>query len=60
MVREGEQHDILQHVSDFLEVYNMDVGSAGPLANEVLKRLPAPALQIPVALPSQRYKINRK
>ena len=50
----GEQHDLYQFTSDFLEYYHMDTGSAQMLANEAHKRLPAVALQIPVSLTNQR------
>ena len=50
----GEQHDLHQYLLDFLEFYRMDAGSAQMLANEVHKRLPPVALQIPVSLTNQR------
>lgn len=54
-VREGEQHEVRQFVSDFLENYKMlHENALNVLTSEVLKRLPAPALQIPVSLNSQR------
>lgn len=55
VLREGEQHDVRQFVSDFLEYYKMLHDAAlNILTSEVLKRLPAPALQIPVGLSGQR------
>jgi alkyl sulfatase BDS1-like metallo-beta-lactamase superfamily hydrolase len=54
-MREGEQHDVRQFVSDFLEHYKMLHDNAlNVLTNEVMKRLSPAALQIPVALASQR------
>lgn len=54
VVREGEQHDLLQHVGDFLQLYKMDRGNTEGLANEVHRRLPPIALQIPVSLTARR------
>ncbi len=55
IVREGEQHEVRQFVADFLENYKMlHENALNVLTSEVLKRLPAPALQIPVALNAQR------
>lgn len=54
IIREGEQHDLYQFVSDFFEFYNMPRESVGLVVTEVNKRLPAVALQIPVALQSRR------
>lgn len=54
IVREGEQHDLLQHVGDFLLLYKMNSGNTEGLANEVHKRLPPVALQIPVSLTAKR------
>lgn len=54
VVREGEQHDLLQFTTDFLQLYKMPVENALMLANEVLKRLPPTELQIPVGLSAQR------
>lgn len=55
VIREGEQHDVKQFVSDFLEFYKMlHENSLNVLTSEVLKRLPSAALQIPVGLRSQR------
>lgn len=55
IVREGEQHDIRQLVADFLEYYKMLHDNAlNVLTNEVFKRLPPAALQIPVGLSGQR------
>lgn len=46
VVREGEQHDILQFVSDFFELYHMPMESLQMMANEVQKRLPAVVTQV--------------
>ena len=54
IVREGEQHDLFQHVGDFLQLYKMDRSNSEGLANEVHRRLPPIALQIPVSLTSRR------
>lgn len=54
VVREGEQHDLLQFVADFFELYHMPTASLEMVANEVHRRLPAVALQIPVGLSSKR------
>lgn len=54
VVRQGEQHDLLQYVSDFCEFYKMSGVNLLGLAEEVHRRLPAVALQIPVGLPGQR------
>lgn len=54
VVHEGEQHDLVQLVSDFFELYHMPRESIQFMANEVYKRLPATALQIPVGLSNQR------
>lgn len=59
VVREGEQHDLFQFVGDFLEFYDMGNSALNQLVNEVHKRLPAPALQIPVSVPSQRKVVAR-
>lgn len=54
IVREGEQHDLVQFVSDFFELYHMPRESVMMLAEEVHKRLPAIVLQLPVGLSAQR------
>lgn len=54
VVREGEQHDLRQLSADFLEFYGMPSSNGEMLAQEIHKRLPAIALQIPVALGAQR------
>ena len=54
VIREGEQHDLVQFVGDFLELYRMSRDSALGLANEVNKRLPPAALQIPITTPMKR------
>jgi hypothetical protein len=54
VIREGEQHDLMQFVSDFFEVYRMPAESISMMAQEVHKRLPNIALQIPVGLSAQR------
>ena len=59
IVREGEQHDIGQFVSDFFQYYNMPFDSANMVANEVLKRLPVAEVQVPVSMASQRQIVAR-
>lgn len=55
VIRESEQHDLIQYTSDFLEYYKMhSMNAVNILANEMHKRLPEPALRIPVSLPHQR------
>jgi hypothetical protein len=54
VIREGEQHDLVQFVSDFFEFYRMFAGSVMQVANIVHERLPAVAMQIPVGLGSKR------
>lgn len=54
IVRDGEQHDIVQLVSDFFELYHMPMESVQMMSNEVAKRLPAVVHQIPVQLDSRR------
>lgn len=54
ILREGEQHDLVQFVSDFFDLYSMPRESVYMLAQEVNKRLPGAVLQIPVGLPAQR------
>ena len=54
IVREGEQHDLLQHAADFLQLYKMPIENAEGLANELHRRLPEVALRIPVSLQSRR------
>lgn len=59
VIREGEQHDIVQFVTDFFEIYHMPRESIGIIVQEVNKRLPAVALQIPVGLSNQRQVVAR-
>jgi len=59
VVREGEQHDLVQFISDFLEFYDMGNNALNQLVNEVHKRLPPAALQVPVSVPSQRKVVAR-
>ena len=40
LLYEGEQHDILQYASDFLQYYKMPLSSTNVIANEIVKRLP--------------------
>jgi hypothetical protein len=50
VIREGDQHDLVQFASDFMEFHHLDVGAAMGLAQEVARRLPTPVIQIPVEL----------
>lgn len=54
IIREGEQHDLVQFVSDFFELYNLPLENVQMMAQEVNKRLPGVVLQIPVGLSAQR------
>ena len=54
VIREGEQHDIVQIVADFFELYHMPAESVQMMANEVAKRLPAVVTQVPVGLTARR------
>jgi hypothetical protein len=54
IIHEGEQHDLMQFVKDFLEFYKMSEANAFGLAQEVQKRLPAIAMSIPIGLTAQR------
>ena len=38
IIREGEQHDLMQYVHDFFELYGMDLGSVSGMVAEVNKR----------------------
>lgn len=59
VIREGEQHDLMQLVSDFFELYFMSQQSVPMVVNEVLKRLPPPAMEIPVGLGGKRKVVAR-
>eukprot|EP01036_Dinobryon_divergens_P028302 gene28302-37233_t len=59
VVREGEQHDILQFTADFFQYYNVPFDSVQMVANEVLKRLPPVEVQVPVSMASQRQVVAR-
>ena len=54
VIREGEQHDIVQIVQDFFELYHMPMESVNMMANEVAKRLPAVVTQVPVGINPRR------
>jgi hypothetical protein len=54
VVREGEQHDLAQFVTDFFEFYRMSSASVMQVANIVHERLPPVAMQIPVGLGPKR------
>lgn len=54
LVRQGEQHDLRQLATDFLEFYRMPPQNADMLAQEAHKRLPAVALSVPVSLQARR------
>ena len=54
IVRQGEQHDLRQLASDFLELYHMPLSNADVIAAEAAKRLPDVALVVPVSLPGRR------
>jgi hypothetical protein len=54
VIREGEQHDVVQFVSDFFELYHLSMEMVHGMAAEVLKRLPAVATSVPVGLSGKR------
>lgn len=55
VVHEGEQHDLLQFTSDFLEFYKMNSPqSIEAVANAMNQRLTAATMNIPISLPSKR------
>ena len=58
-MREGEQHDLLQFVTDFFQFYNVPFDSVQMVVNEVVKRLPAVEVQVPISMPSQRQIVAR-
>jgi hypothetical protein len=59
VLHEGEQHDVVQFVSDFFELYHMPMESVQMMANVVLQRLPAVATSVPVGLNSRRQVVAR-
>lgn len=54
IIREGEQHDLRQFVSDFFELYHMPMESVHIIVNEAFKRLPNVEVQIPIQMSPQR------
>ena len=55
VVRQGEQHDLMQFTSDFLEFYKMDSPSAvEAVANAMHQQLASATMNLPVNLPSKR------
>jgi len=55
VLRQGEQHDLLQFTRDFLEYYKMsNPQSIEAVANAMHQRLPATQLQLPVSLTAER------
>jgi hypothetical protein len=54
VIRQGEQHDLRQYVADFFQLYYMSQDYVNGMVQEVMKRLPAPVLQLPVALSGKR------
>lgn len=54
IIRQGEQHDLRQFVSDFFQLYKMSFDYVNGMVQEISKRLPPPILQLPVALPQKR------
>jgi hypothetical protein len=59
VIREGEQHDLVQLVTDFFELYHIPADNVYPMAQEVNKRLPGAVLTIPVGLSAQRQVVAR-
>jgi hypothetical protein len=49
----------VQFVSDFFQFYRMPPDSVLMVANEVLKRLPAVEVAVPISMPSQRQIVAR-
>jgi hypothetical protein len=56
VVHQGEQHNLLQLVEDFMNYYHLDIRAAPGVANAVNSRLPGVDLQLPVEL-SRRIRI---
>lgn len=54
IVREGEQHDVLQHVADFFEYHHLPGQSIELVTREIRKRLPAVALTVPINIAGRR------
>lgn len=54
IIRQGEQHDLIQYVSDFFQLYNMPQDQVVMMANEVHKRLNPVHVQVPVSIGNQR------
>jgi hypothetical protein len=54
LVREGEQHDLLQHVTDFFQYYNLPTTSVNEVATAISNNLPKVALIIPINMQSTR------
>lgn len=59
VVREGEQHDLRQLSADFFELYHMPLASVDVVAEELHKRLPPVALQIPIGITAKRQVVIR-
>lgn len=53
VVHQGEQHNLLQLVEDFMSYYHIDLGAAPGFANVVNSRLPKVDLTLPVDLASR-------
>ncbi len=54
VVHEGEQHDLWQFIGDFFQFYHLPTASLEIMVQEVHKRLPPIAIQIPVNMGGQR------
>lgn len=50
IIREGEQHDVWQHVTDFFTLYYLPLDTVPGMVQEVNRRLPGTVLAIPVSL----------
>ena len=59
VIYEGEQHNLLQTVADFLQFHNILTVPPLPVAEAVNLRLPNPILTLPVALDKQRTVMMR-
>jgi len=54
VIREGEQHDLNQFISDFFELNGLSHDAVHGMVQEITKRLPPVVLQIPVSLSGKR------
>ena len=50
IIREGEQHDLRQYITDFFTLYHLPMDTVPGMVQEVNRRLPGTVLAIPVSL----------